>query len=155
MAFHTWLAFPLLAQKRKGKGVRQRLSSHSRLTSQDIGMRHLVIFNCFLKMFLYLVMTDDLLKIQHRSHLTISLILRHINEKYNTLFPFSQCSAFQIGKICCHHCTIRHFPFRKCLPCALTIGSFLPSFHLNTVCNRPDTHIQFLVFKRFRHIQPL
>ena len=23
---------------------------------------------------------------------------------------------FQIGKICCHHCIIRHFQFRKCLP---------------------------------------
>ena len=29
---------------------------------------------------------------------------------------FCRCFAFQIGKICCHHCIIRHFQFRKCLP---------------------------------------
>ena len=29
---------------------------------------------------------------------------------------FCRCFALQIGKICCHHCIIRHFQFRKCLP---------------------------------------
>ena len=29
---------------------------------------------------------------------------------------FYRCFAFQIGKICYHHCIIRHFQFRKCLP---------------------------------------
>ena len=29
---------------------------------------------------------------------------------------FCRCFAFQIGKICYHHCIIRHFQFRKCLP---------------------------------------
>ena len=28
---------------------------------------------------------------------------------------FCRCFAFQIGKICYHHCIIRHFQFRKCL----------------------------------------
>ena len=29
---------------------------------------------------------------------------------------FCRCFAFQIGKICCHHCNIRNFQFRKSLP---------------------------------------
>ena len=29
---------------------------------------------------------------------------------------FCRCFAFQIGKICYHHCIIRHFQFKKCLP---------------------------------------
>ena len=53
---------------------------------------------------------------------------------------FCRCFAFQIGKICYHHCIIRHFQFRKCLPvnsnnrfstvknissCTLTAGTVL------------------------------
>ena len=33
-----------------------------------------------------------------------------------TVTGFCRCFAFQIGKICYHHCIIRHFQFRKCLP---------------------------------------
>ena len=41
--------------------------------------------------------------------------------RYCSLVPrssngFCRCFAFQIGKICYHHCIIRHFQFRKCLP---------------------------------------
>ena len=51
------------------------------------------------------------------------LIFLHFSFKnrYCSLVPrssngFCRCFAFQIGKICYHHCIIRHFQFRKCLP---------------------------------------
>ena len=48
-------------------------------------------------------------------------IKRFFTRCYCSLVPrssngFCRCFAFQIGKICCHHCIIRHFQFRKCLP---------------------------------------
>ena len=44
---------------------------------------------------------------------------------------FCRCFAFQIGKICCHHCIIRHFQFRKCLP--VNSNFFSMVFTRNTV----------------------
>jgi hypothetical protein len=48
-------------------------------------------------------------------------IKRFFTRCYCSLVPrssngFCRCFAFQIGKICYHHCIIRHFQFRKCLP---------------------------------------
>ena len=49
------------------------------------------------------------------------ILLARNNSSYCSLVPrssngFCRCFAFQIGKICYHHCIIRHFQFRKCLP---------------------------------------
>ena len=49
------------------------------------------------------------------------ILLARNNSSYCSLVPrssngFCRCFAFQIGKICCHHCIIQHFQFRKCLP---------------------------------------
>ena len=51
-------------------------------------------------------------------------------QSYCSLVPrssngFCRCFAFQIGKICYHHCIIRHFQFRKCLPVKVTIQILL------------------------------
>ena len=51
----------------------------------------------------------------------IELTKNEFKIRYCSLVPrssngFCRCFAFQIGKICCHHCIIRHFQFRKCLP---------------------------------------
>ena len=46
---------------------------------------------------------------------------------------FCRCFAFQIGKICYHHCIIRHFQFRKCLP-----------VNSNTSCSQPTSFTKSL-----------
>ena len=44
---------------------------------------------------------------------------------------FCRCFAFQIGKICCHHCIVRHFQFRKCLPVYSNVYCILYKVQLN------------------------
>ena len=58
---------------------------------------------------------------RHRDFNIIIVWQRWMKCCYCSLVPrssngFCRCFAFQIGKICCHHCIIRHFQFRKCLP---------------------------------------
>ena len=59
VAFHTGFGFSLLAQQGKSKCIGQGLSSHACLAGQNISVRNLIVLNRLLKMFLYLVMTDD------------------------------------------------------------------------------------------------
>ena len=63
-------------------------------------------------------------------------IKRFFTRCYCSLVPrssngFCRCFAFQIGKICYHHCIIRHFQFRKCLP--VNSNFFSMVFTRNTV----------------------
>ena len=51
-----------------------------------------------------------------RLQYTILNILRYCSLVPRSSNGFCRCFAFQIGKICYHHCIIRHFQFRKCLP---------------------------------------
>ncbi len=65
VALHTRFLLPLFTEKRHGKCIRQRLTSHSCLTCQNIRMRYMICLYSLLKMFLYHLMTDYIVKSWH------------------------------------------------------------------------------------------
>ena len=67
---------------------------------------------------------------------------------------FCRCFAFQIGKICCPHCIIRHFQFRKCLPVNsnLFLYNLHKKFQIGCILRMTYGKINQSIFLRCRHL---